>query len=143
MGIVLCAFNPSTLSSERQMDICELETTMVYRASSRSARAKQGKQQQQIRHRRQASNCSYLVQMTLTTFMCTNICLKSRQRGSLVCNLFFKRNINLTWSEFSLQKIQRHKNFFYCCLFLNCINQSATILFSSYQSNRDNIFVVT
>jgi hypothetical protein len=43
MGIVAHAFNPAfRRQRQRQVDLCELEVSLVYRVSSRRARATQG-----------------------------------------------------------------------------------------------------
>jgi hypothetical protein len=39
--VVAHAFNPSTLKVERQVDLCDLKASLIYRTSSRSAKATQ------------------------------------------------------------------------------------------------------
>jgi hypothetical protein len=37
--MVVHTFNPSKIGRQRQVDLCEFEASLVYRASSRTARA--------------------------------------------------------------------------------------------------------
>ena len=41
LAVAVHTFNPSTQEAEKQVDLCEFEASLVYRESSRTARATQ------------------------------------------------------------------------------------------------------